>query len=177
MANPTRPQPIKIEGVKILDVTFAFDSNGSAIENQIKVTIDKELDKINPETGEKSKSNTFTKKHKELTNQLAKLDKRIKLVNLLGMGKKINPALLALTLCDAVVTIEGSYHFKDEKRNFEGATDADKYTSDCWVYEITAISKEWTDEENEAFAMVRATEPYIQTKQETTKSTLPSWYK
>ena len=176
MAKQTRPEPITIIA-KVLDVTNVFNKQGECNEGEVKITIDKELTKINPNDGEITKSNNFVKKLKELQNQLSPLVPAIRRVARLGMGKRINPVLCSIALCDAEIEIVGEYHFKNEQRTFEGATANDIYTSDCWVYRITKVTKEWSPEDIEDFEAVRTSEPYIVTKTAATTSTLPSWYK
>lgn len=144
-------------------------------DNQLDLYLDINVPKIKP-NGEASESNRVSKKLGALVDQLCECGcSPIKRMRRRALGKSLNPVLLAIMLEDSTITLEASYHFKGEQRQFEGATKDDTYTSDCWVYNIVKWEKELTNEDKEEFEEVRREEPFLVST--TAKTTAFDWYK
>lgn len=169
-AQPTRPADGATCEVtcKILRVENIFD------DRQLNITLDTEIDKFDIKAKEIIKSNVLVKRLKSVTEDVTNCVPAIRRVVRRAMGKQINPVLLSIVLENADVKLIGTYHHENTKREFDGSTENDTYTSDCWVYRIAEVTTHLTNDDLQDFDEVRKEEPYLVT---TATAQLPAWLK
>lgn len=169
-AQQTRPEDgaTCVITCKVLRVENIFD------DRQLNITLDTEIDKFDIKARAIIKSKVLVKRLKSVTEDTANCVPAIRRVVRRAMGKQINPVLLSIVLENADVKLIGTYHHENTKREFDGATESDTYTSDCWVYRIAEVTTHLTDEDLQDFDEVRKEEPYLVTA---TTAQLPAWLK
>ena len=153
---------------KVLRVENVFD------DRQLNITLNTEIEKFDIKAKEMVKSNVLVKRLKSVTEDVATCVPTIRRVVRRAMGKQINPVLLSIVLENADIKMVGVYHHENTKREFDGATESDVYTSDCWVYRITEVTTHLTNEDLQDFDEVRKEEPYLVTA---AVAQLPAWLK
>lgn len=174
MSTEKRERPADIEvTAKVVEVFGdKYDENG------LCVALDTKLAKVTPK-GEKTESEILSKKIRTLAEQVKEagckgLKRFIRKAKV--ECKTINPEVLMIVLEGATIKLKGTYHFKDEKRNFEGATEKDVYTSDIWVFDIIEWSNDTLDNEDAKDLQDLLERNPFKTSN-TTASNVADWYK
>lgn len=144
-------------------------------ERQLDITLSDEVEKFDIKQKKFVNSNRITKRLKSVQEDCDALVPIIHRVVRRGLGKAINPVLLAIILEGADVELEATFHKENTKREFDGSTESDVYTSDCWVYRFVKIEPHLTDEDLADFDEVRKEEPYIIVNVGNNTPKLPAW--
>lgn len=144
-------------------------------ERQLDITLANEVEKFDIKQKKFVNSNRITKRLKSVQEDCDALVPIIHRVVRRGLGKAINPVLLAIILEGSDVELEATFHKEKTKREFDGSTESDVYTSDCWVYRFTKIEPHLTDDDLADFNEVRTEEPYIIVNVGNNTPKLPAW--
>lgn len=165
MAKKEENKNVEFTQVTIKDVTNVFNPT------QIDLLLDVKVPKINPETNEKTDSDTVSIKLKSLQNMLSPLTPLIGRLARRSMGKRINPVIFADVLRDAVVTLEGRYFTPEDTR--EDSTE--KYSCFGYRYVITAVELHMDKYALQDYEEDRQNNPYYENTEKKQTNKVADW--